>query len=113
MKISEITDLKLLDRLCAEARGWELLQSEDHEDYWNTKSVSNIPVREYRPTTNGQQAMDLLEKYRPILEKDEGCYIARMYRDRMWHVGIDEDPKIAIVKAVIVSVMGEEIDDDL
>jgi len=103
------------DYLAAKAQ-WELEKREfgdhydttDFIDYWIPQK--QIMLSAYSPTTNGQQAMELLEKF--LINLDfvgvDGWRATISFKTNQF---VAPTPERAIVKAVVASIFGNEIDE--
>ena len=100
MKVEKLTN-EQLDHWVARAQGWEV-----EDAVWMPESV-NIPAKDYTPTTNGQQCFDLIEKFQFDLR-----FIGDI--ELVWacgfgsHTGYADNPKVAVCRAVVASVFGDE-----
>jgi hypothetical protein len=96
-----------LNTLAAKAQGWIHLANQD----WTMKDGDKFYcVSRYDPCHDGQQAMDLLREFQVDVHWVGGKVTAGF-----WHsdyARVDDTPEIAIVKAVIVSEFGEDIEDE-
>lgn len=109
MKASEMTN-EQLDHYAALAQGWELDRC---NRYWVTMTDHSIKVSQYSPTTNGAQCFELIEKF----DINVGRFSDREGEE--WYAFVDcagnvlemnaPNPKVAVCRAVIVSVFGEEV----
>ena len=103
-----------LDRKVAEAQGWKLLTGDlaNEPDYWVN---GNIYKCDYHPSTNWQQAGELVEKYKIDLEYVDTNWEATIW-DLLNNVPIAETaadtPTRAICLATVASVFGDEVSDE-
>lgn len=102
--VSQLTNAQL-DRLCAELQGWELLpiQHNYNEQAWKNEAGEVILISQYHPTINGEQFMDLLEKYKIEL-KDYTPNIgwsAYCLVNVYWLSGIGETASLAGCRAFV------------
>lgn len=125
MKVTNLT-LEQLDNWAAKAQKWTVIEGpilmtdfhireEIHKVYMDGDKYMSI-VSQYHPSTNGGQAMELVKKFGI-------CPRAHVVTNReitSWSAGskwpwneivdyVGETPEIAICRAVIVSVYGEEV----
>ena len=121
MKHIDRLTVQQLNRLAAKAQ-WKLKKREfgdhydtvDTVDYWIEKK--KIWLSEYDPCHNGQQAMDLLKKYSIYLEpfwitSNNIPWIALCEKATEIDWQEATTPELAIVKAVVASKYGLEIDE--
>jgi len=115
VKISDLTN-EQLDRLCAEAQGWE--KSTTNSIWWyKEKSIGKYPqarIDTYSPTSNDAQAMALVKKLLIDLEwfsehAGEGPYWVACLQDSVWYMRGD-NPNIAICRAVVAAKFGEAVE---
>ncbi len=115
MKVSELEGAEL-DYWVAKAQEWDLVDNQTVGYFiWNTPDNDWIDQEIYTPTTNWAQCGALLEEFSVdvYIHEDEG--------DMEWWgaqaqsklaVYSCPDPRIAICRAVVASVFGEEVSDD-
>ena len=121
MKHIDSLTVQQLNRLAAKAQ-WKLKKREfgdhydtvDTVDYWIEKK--KIWLSEYDPCHNGQQSMDLLKKYSIYLEpfwitSNNIPWIALCEKATEIDWQEADTPELAIVKAVVASKYGMEIDE--
>ena len=113
MKIYDMTN-EQLGYWCAKAQGWKKKYPYNNlEPYWLDDTGTIIHSDwEYHPTTNWQQAGELVEKFEVAVymgsdDSDQEYWFAKCTVGGM---GKADTPTRAICMAVIASVYGEEID---
>ena len=117
MKISDMTN-EQLDYWVAKAQGWDFVRKQRteygfvYQVWWNSPN-SFIKAKDYHPSTNWQQAGELVEKFNVMIApswvtEKNGWHGACSYEQEP--VSADTPTK-AICIAVIASVFGEEIND--
>jgi hypothetical protein len=110
MKTSELIG-KDLDYWVAKAQGWE----------WNKQDfcfmapvlvgddIDFTAIPNYSPSTNPAQAMELVKKYRMMVRRDsQNRWLAKIPRQTYGEYDIDLE--VAICRAVVASVYGDEVD---
>ena len=114
--IKDMTD-EQLNEWAARAQGWTKQESnsvtnEGRLEWVGTKGEYKFFTDVYNPVTNGQQAMDLVVKFRLELTIGEEDWWAR----KCWHPRAEKPksyagstPNKAIVRAVIASKYGEYV----
>jgi len=119
MKVSELEG-QALDYWTAKAQGWRKARHDNPAIFCSIWNGNRTPVKEYTPSTNWQQAGELVDKYnliiQPLLEKIHIWGASKVYDwdmndDPMYEwVQKGPTPQIAICRAVVASVYGEEIE---
>ena len=110
MKVSELTG-KDLDTWVAKAQGWRLDGTSNY--HWSIGDGEHIARVSYTPSTNSGQCFELmkLDSFRWV-EKLRGEYNA-MFNQLDKDVVVTSGPtlNIAICRAFVASVYGEEVSD--
>ena len=121
MKTSELSNTQL-DYLCAKAQ-WR--QPHKAQMYFRKRSSSKarVIVTEkwrkracdilYTPSTNGQQAMDLVKAFKVRVRPDKGWGAALYFEDGRSEWWFGPTPELAITRAVVASKWGDVVDDEL
>lgn len=119
-KVADITDLKVLNRLVAECRGWKLYNEpvlfgpKPSRQGWYDGDKKVCSEYHYTPTTNRDQWAELAEINNMRLDLSNGmeamAWLPNSEGDLCY--GNAPTPGIAVCKAYIVSVTGEEIEPD-
>jgi hypothetical protein len=115
MKVSELTGSDL-DYWVALAQGWVQLRGwwYTNERCWvrdsTSYSVSGIAEspRPYTPSTNGQQCMELIEKFIQYHRRVKSGWCAVIKHDNKYY---GSTPQEAICRAVVASVYGDTVPD--
>ena len=94
--IEEYTNEEL-DRLCAEAMGVEL-KTEWEEICEDSRTILSGTI-EYTPTTNKEQAMELLERFKLDVEWDGTQWVCHYFVNSYTNV-VAPTPALAICRAV-------------
>ncbi len=113
MKTSELTG-KGLDHWVAKAWGWGIKQYKIHPNdsarpWWFLNHERRCPKEDYSPTTNWEQCGVLIEKFKITTG------LVNRKKDTWFAIGDDcsvgyaLDPRIAICRAVVASVFGDEV----
>ena len=127
MKVSELTGSEL-DYWTAKAQGlgeyknWEdgdydgeypcFLIDLDGYCWWYENEDGYDP---YRPSTDWQQAGELIEKFKVKVWYSSGKWVAETYKRNRVDItvwGVSSTPQEAICRAVVASVYGEEVEDE-
>ena len=112
MKITDLTN-EQLDYWTAKAQGWELDENPNGATNW-VRDDEWMRKYSYTPSTNWQQAGELVEKFKLTLLYNE--LKEEWIADEFSSFGDDEQradsPRKAICMACIASVYGEEIPDE-
>jgi hypothetical protein len=95
-------ELAKLDRRVAEALGWEL-HVRPGSSCWFEGDFVMFREEEFRPSTNGQQAMDLAREHNiGLAPQIDGSWSALVYWDAdMLPPQLGPTPELAICKAII------------
>ena len=123
MKTSELTG-KDLDYFVAKAQGWN--ESDDTIKHWVRKDGFRVVrVKAYTPSTNGGQCFELLttENLTPLeywCEEDNSAtespsnfmYVVEYLTCGVWKIVEGSTLNIAICRAFVASVYGEEVPDE-
>lgn len=113
MKVSEL-GREALNRWTAKAQGWKL----DCTGRWLDDDQFKAWKIDYTPSTNWQQAGELVEKYEISLGKHGSLEIWAADLNphnigtlgKNWH---GPTPQIAICRAVVASVYGDEVPEEV
>lgn len=119
MKIADLKADATTDALVAMAQGWEWHESNGEGiDCWFKRGAKpwTLAMQNYHPTTNPAQWAELVGEFK--------VSVKWMYCDKRWEActdrnqpeatliwGVGLTPALAICKAVIASVWGDEIPD--
>ncbi len=105
--ITELTDEEL-DYWVAKAQGWELI---NYGSCWKSEQFTHTITRvSYHPTSNWQQAGELIEKFDCSLEYYNSCNCWGATA-RSSDMEVADTPQRAICLAVVASKYGEEVED--
>lgn len=119
IKIEDLTD-EQLDEWAALAQGWEEDEFEEHGQVYSEWKYAGgyISKDKYTPTTNPAQWARLIERFEIWLSNDNtDCDNRWIATTKETHVvggkdlaGYGPTPAIAICRAVIASVYGDEVE---
>jgi len=114
MKTSELTS-KDLDYWVAKSQGWELAPHQFLlEQVWKGKYGTMETEKNYYPSVNGGQCFELmkLDSFRWVHSTKEGAVAMFNQLDKLLVSTKGETLNIAICRAFVASVYGEEVSDE-
>lgn len=115
IKVSELEGPKLAEWV-ARAQGWVLGNPfGTMTDAWLNETGNIILYEEdYRPDINGTQAMELVQKFKPMLiPLPDGDWYAEIEPgENNGKLGFGDTPAEVICRAVVASVYGEYVEEE-
>jgi len=99
-----------LDKLVATANGWGKTYFNDDDfgdgdDYWCCPKEDRrvCCVKDYHPTTNGTQCMEIMQRERIEVKSKDGHWFAKIDNEAMFSSATGETAMIAICRCFVAS----------